>query len=202
MVITPENQALIDTWMKGKGIPEGGFVGTDGKPLGFGYISVDSGGVYSFQGEIITGQQIGTNYYVFEGFVRNNVRYFVAYDAATLDREDYYLFEHSRGGPSVGGLDSYLALKTRMLAGIMPQLAGKPDLVNVSLKTLTNPPSGHTDLYNFINAHLGATEAFANYSRNGGSVTSLINRIPKPGDQPNAYPALVDFTLQYPVEAH
>jgi hypothetical protein len=202
MTITKENQALIDTWMKGTGIPEGGFVDTNGKPLGFGYISVDSGGVNIFQGEIITGQQIGSNYYVFEGFVRNGVRCFVAFDAGPIDREDYYIFEHSRGGTSVGGLDSAFGLKTSMFAGIMPQLAGKPDLINLHLKTLTNPPSGNADLYTWLNAHLKATDAFANYLKGNAGKPSLVNRIPKQDDQPNAQPAFNEFTLQYPVEAH
>ena len=202
MALAPENQVLIDTWMKGKGIPSGGFVDMHTlKPLNFGFISEDPPANTNiqdyFQGEIITGQPIDNNYYVFEGFIKNGVRCWAAFDAGPIDPLNSNAFnsETLAGGNQWlgGGEIARNRLTTVQLTEIMPQLTGQANVVVLSKKEVGNH-TGFETLIAWINKHIKADQAFTAFLKGSGQ-PSFINAIPKAGDNPNAYPELSEFYL-------
>jgi hypothetical protein len=185
--------------MKGKGIPEGGFVSMHTlKPLNFGFLS-ESSGVEDedyFQGEFVAGQQIGDNYYVLEGFLKNGVRCWAAFDAGPMDSSETLITETLAGGNQwVGGGEiARYSLGTGELAEIAPKLSGQADVVAMFPKTVGAHPGFEASIA-WINGHMKADQAFVGYLKGNGPKPSFINAIPKAGDDPTTYPELNEFFL-------
>jgi hypothetical protein len=205
--LSDANQALIHTWLKGKGTPAGGYVDMHTlRPLPFGWIyelpSVNPAWTISdsFQELAITGQQIGSNYYVFGGFLRSSKRYFVAFDAgaAATPISEHFIAEMADGGNQWVNSQyvSTTVLSVDGLAKVMPQLTGHPNVVDVNKNLIGNhvAPYYQTDAQ-WTDAHHHADAAFINWLKSGATQPSFVDEIPNMGDNPNTFPAFSEFHL-------
>jgi hypothetical protein len=193
--------------MKGRAIPTGGFLDQNGKALAFGYVNKGSGtpSTWWFQGEVIASQQIGSDYYVFFGFVdARGTRCYAAFDEGNVDHW-IDLFEDVTHGSSFGSIGRGSANVSALTFDVLSQqeLAGMPAVLWMMVGKWDNPPAGTADSAAWENAHLAANQTFARFmtqlkTTRIGSVKkpALIDRVPKPGDPPNVQPTVLEFSLE------